>query len=475
MSSILPFRPRALALATAVLLASGCSVSPTYERPGVAAGSALPAYKEAAAGWMPAAPADALTRGPWWLLFDDEPLNQLMGQIDVSNQTVAASVAAYDQARALVREQRAALFPTLDASLSSTRSGGQARGATANAHALSLGGSWEPDVWGTLRASVNSATATAQATAADLAAARLSAQGELATDYFSLRVSDALLQLTRGTISGYERALKITQDRYNAGIALKSDLLQAQNTLATTRISELTLVRQRATYEHAIALLVGKTPAEFSLPVVDWKVTLPAVPTGLPSELLQRRPDIAGAERRVAVANEAIGIARSAYFPTISLTGSYGTSTSSFSQLLNASSSLWSFGLSATQSLFNAGATDAAVAAARAAYTEAVANYRQTVLTAFGAVEDQLTAMHAQQQQEALYQTSSTASDEVEAQLLNRYRAGQVAYSDVVTAQATALSARSSLVQAQADRQNTAVALIQALGGGWAGAAAPVQ
>ena len=466
MSSILPFRLHLLALAAVVAVASGCSVSPTYERPSAAAGATLPAYKEAA-GWLPAAPADALTRGPWWSLFNDAPLNDLMTSIDVSNQTVAASVAAYDQARALVREQRAALFPTADASLSSTRTGGQSRGTTSNAHALSLGGSWEPDIWGKLRASVNNADAAAQASAADLAGARLSAQGELATDYFSLRVTDALLALTASTIAGYERALKITQDRYSASIGLKSDLLQAQNTLATARISQLTLVRQRATYEHAIALLVGKTPAEFSLPVVAWNVTVPAVPLGLPSELLQRRPDIAGAERRVAAANEAIGIARAAYYPSISLTGSYGTSSSSFGDLLNASSSLWSFGLSASQTLFNAGATTAAVDAAKASYAESVANYRQAVLTAFGAVEDQLAAMHAQQQQEALYQTASTAADEVEAQLLNRYRAGQVSYSDVVTAQATALSARSSLVQAQADRQTTAVALIQALGGGW--------
>lgn len=449
--------------AACAVFASGCAVGPAYERPSAAAPQV---YKEAA-GWQPAAPADTLERGPWWTLFGDPVLNDMAASVEVSNQNVAYAVAAYEQARALVREQRAALFPTLDASLSSTRSGGKAANATSTNHQLGLDAAWQPDIWGKLRAGVNGADASAQASAADLAAARLSAQGELATDYFSLRAADAQVALLVATIDGYKRSLLITQNRFDSGIATKSDVLQAQTTLAGAQIDQLALTRQRAQYEHAIAILLGKAPADFSLAVAPWTVTVPEVPLGLPSTLLQRRPDIAAAERRVAVANEQIGIARAAYFPTIGLSGSYGTSASKIGDLLNASSSLWSLGVSATQSLFNAGATTAAVDAARAAHRQAVASYRQAVLTAFGAVEDQLTATHSLQQQLELRKVASEAADQVEAQMLNRYRAGQVSYSDVVTAQVTAQSARSNLVQAQADRQTTAVALIQALGGGW--------
>jgi NodT family efflux transporter outer membrane factor (OMF) lipoprotein len=314
---------------------------------------------------------------------------------------------------------------------------------------------------------VTGADASASASAADLAAARLSAQGELATNYFSLRQSDAQIALLNATIDGYKRVLDITSNRFNAGIAAKSDLLQAQTQLANAQIDLSSQTRSRAQLEHAIAILLGKAPSDFSLAVAPWTLTVPEVPLGVPSTLLQRRPDIAAAERRVAVANEQIGIARSAYYPSLNLTGSYGSGASRVGDLFNASSSLWSLGVSAAQTLFNAGATTASVDAAKAGHEAAVARYRQTVLAAFGAVEDQLSATRALAEQLALRQQASAAADQVEQQMLNRYNAGQVGYTDVVTAQVTALSARRSLVQAQADRQTTAVALIQSLGGGW--------
>lgn len=465
-------RYQPIALAVAVLaMASGCSVTPSYKVPETAQPAA---YKESlsdadksAAGWTAAAPADTLERGPWWQLFGDPVLNQLADSIEVNNQNVAAYVAAYEQARASVAEQRATLFPTVDLNGSGTRSGGGGSTATTSAYRANVGASWEPDLWGKLRAGVGNANAALQASAADLAAARLSAQGSLATNYFSLRQSDAEKAILDATVEGYDRVLQITQNRFDAGIAAKSDLLQAQTQLASARIDQITLLRTRATYEHAIAVLLGKAAGDFSLPAAEWKITVPDIPTGVPSTLLQRRPDIAAAERRVAAANESIGIARSAYFPSLSLTGSYGYGAAATGGLFNASNNLWSLGLTAAQTLFDAGATKAKVQGAEAARDQAIATYRQTVLTAFAAVEDQLTATRALAQQQDLRKAASEAADQVEAQLLNRYRAGQVSYSDVVTAQQTALTARRSLVQAQADRQTTAIALIQALGGGW--------
>jgi NodT family efflux transporter outer membrane factor (OMF) lipoprotein len=456
----LPLRLNLIALAASLL--AGCAVGPTYQRPST---PEPVAFKEAQ-GWVPAAPADTLERGPWWTLFNDPLLNQLADSVEVSNQNVAAAVASYEQARALVAQQRASLFPAVTINAGASRAGTRDQGAD-NVYRLSIGGSWEPDVWGRLRAGVSAATANAQASAADLASARLSAQGELAIDYFSLRQIDAQRELLATTIEGYKRVLQITQNRYDAGIAAHSDVLQAQTQLANAQTDELTAVRQRAQFEHAIAVLVGKAPAEFSLAPVPWHVSVPEVPTGVPSTLLQRRPDIAAAERRVASANEQIGIARAAYFPNIGLSGSLGSAASALPDLLRASNAVWSFGLSAAQTVFNAGATSASVRGAEAQHQVAVARYRQTVLDAFGDVENQLTATHVLAQQQDLRRQAAEAANQVEEQILNRYKAGQVSYTDVVTAQVTALSARRSLVQVQADRQTTAVALIQSLGGGW--------
>jgi NodT family efflux transporter outer membrane factor (OMF) lipoprotein len=458
----LPLRLRLVALAACIT--AGCSVTPAYHVP---ATPEPPAFKEAQ-GWVPAAPADALERGPWWTLFNDPVLNQLAASVEVSNQNVAAAVAAYDQARATVAQQRASLFPTVNLDTSANRAGGGNAGPV-NRYSLNIGGNWEPDVWGRLRAGVSSATAQAQASAADLASAKLSAQGELAADYFNLRAIDAAIAILKTTIEGYQRALQITQNRFNAGIAAHSDVLQAQTQLANAQADQQGLMRQRAQLEHAIAILVGKAPAEFALaPLETWQLVVPEVPVGVPSTLLQRRPDIAAAERQVAAANAQIGVARSAYFPTLGLSANYGTaSTVRFADLFSASNALWSFGLSAAENIFNAGATRAGVAGAEAFHREAVARYRQTVLSAFGDVEDQLSASRALGNQLELRRQASAAADLVEQQMENRYKAGQVSYTEVITVQVTALQARRNLVQVQADRQTAAVSLIQALGGGW--------
>lgn len=383
MQTSMPFRLTLLAVALSL---AGCAVGPAYQRP--SAPESL-AFKELE-GWVPAAPADALERGPWWQLFGDPELDSLVAAVEVSNQNVAVAAANYAAARAAVQQQRAALFPSVTLGLSGDRSGVRGQGADSS-YRLNLGGSWEPDVWGRLRAGVTSAQAGAEASAADLAAARLASQGELASNYFTVRALDAQSALLARTISGYERELQITQNRFNVGIAARTDVLQAQTQLANARSEALSLRQQRAQFEHAIAVLVGKAPSQFALaPSPEWKVSLPEVPVGVPATLLQRRPDIAAAERDVAAANAEIGIARAAYFPNIGLSGSVGSGGSRVGDLFSLSNAAWSFGLSAAQTIFNAGATRASVAGAEARHQAAVARYRQTVLTAFADVEDQL-------------------------------------------------------------------------------------
>ena len=458
-----------LSALTLAALLSACAVGPGYQRPTSAAPSAFKEAPQGDAGWFPAAPADALDRGPWWALFGDAELNRLVAQVEVSNQNVAAAVAAYAQARALVAQQRAGLFPSITADGSARRSGGNGGngGGTASSFQASLDASWQADVWGGLRRGVESAQASAQASDASLAAARLSAQGELATDYFSLRDADLELGLLRSGVDGYRRALTITQNRYDAGIAPRTDVLQAQTQLANTRADLSSLTNTRAQLEHAIAVLIGKAPAEFALAPADWNMAVPAVPLVVPSELLQRRPDIASAERAVAAANANIGVQRAAYFPSLGLSASFGNAASRVGDLFNASTTLWSLGISVAQTVFDAGATRARVEGAEASRDAAVARYRQTVLSAFQAVEDQLSAARTLTEQAALRRAASEAADLTEQQLLNRYQAGQVSYTDVVTAQASALSARRTLAQLAASRQASAIALIQALGGGW--------
>jgi NodT family efflux transporter outer membrane factor (OMF) lipoprotein len=452
------------------LLLAGCAHGPSPEAP-TAPTSAQ--FKETPPGWVTAAPADLLERGPWWSLFGDPALDRLVPQVQVSNQNIAAAAAAVAQARAAVREQRAALFPSLSLQGGVTRSGGggqsgTATGRTGNNFQLGLGASWEPDLWGRIGGTVSAAGARAQASEADLAAATLAAQAEFVTDYLSLRETDAEIALLRTSIEGYTRSLQIARNRYDVGVAPKSDVLQAQTQLASAQSDLAGLERQRAQLEHAMAVLSGQAPASFTLPPGDWNATVvPGAPVDVPSTLLQRRPDIASAERNVAAANAQIGVARAAFFPALTLSANGGQNAARIGELFSASATTWSLGLAVAQALFDAGARRARVDEARAAWEQSVAQYRQTVLAAFQNVEDQLVAARVLEEQQARRREASEAADQTEQQVMNRYRAGQVSYTEVVTAQVTALNARRALLQAASSRQAAAVALIQALGGGW--------
>lgn len=469
--------PRLLGAASLLVLLGACSLTPAYETPALK--SAPPASYKALEGWKTATPSDHVDRGDWWTLLGDPQLNALAERVKVDNQTIAAAEAAYRQARALVREQRASLFPSIDLSGSATRSGGggtktttSAGGATSagdtQRYQVGIGASWEPDVWGRIRASVSGAKASAEASAADLAAAQLSAQGELATSYLGLRRADAEIAMVQTTVEGYQRALQITTNRYNAAIAPKSDVLQAQTQLANAQSTLEGLIQDRATFENAIAVLVGEPASSFRLAAdPNWTPVVPEIPIGVPSTLLERRPDVAAAERRVAAANADIGVARAAFFPTFNLSADGASTASRLGDLFAAPANTWSLGLTAAQTLFDAGARRAQVAQSRAAYDQAAANYRQTALSAFEDIENQLAAARALERQYALQLIASQAADQTEQMLLNQYKAGQVAYTDVVAAQASALSARRTLVTTAVSRQTTAVALIQALGGGW--------
>ena len=453
-----------LTLSTACLALTACVQGPNYDRP-TAPISAT--FKEAA-GFAPAAPADALDRGDWWALFNDPALNALEAKVKVSNQTLIADEAAYRAARALVAEQQASLFPTISADGGASRSGGGSNaGATRSAYKVEIGASWEVDLWGRIRRQITAAKAEAQASQADLAAATLSIQGELATDYFGLRAADAQVALDQLSVQGYQRGATIAQNRYNAGVGARSDLLEAQTQVANAQADLASSQRQRATYEHAIATLTGQAPGDFNLVAATWVQNVPDVPATVPSTLLQRRPDIAGDERRVAAANEQIGIARTAYFPSLSLTGASGFGASQIGSLFNASNNVWSIGAAVADDIFDFGARKSRVEQARATYDQSVAHYRQTVLTALQDVEDQLVATRILIQQYQLRQQASTAADQAEQIVLNQYQAGQIAYTDVITAQNQAYTARNALIQVQVQRQATAVALIQSLGGGW--------
>jgi NodT family efflux transporter outer membrane factor (OMF) lipoprotein len=448
------------------LLAGCAGVAPRHERPMVVTAAA---FKEAPSNpdWREARPADAAERGPWWQRFGDATLDTLMPQVEVSNQTVAAAVSRYAQARALVAGQQAGLLPSLGVSGSANRSGSLRGGEGSTALRAGLEAGWEPDLWGRLASGVSQARATAQASAADLASATLSAQAALASNYFSLRGADAELALLRQTAEGYERSLQIARNRYQAGLAARTDLLQAETQLANARADQAALAAQRQQLEHAIAVLLGRAPADFTLPVEPWNQRVPEVPGLQPSELLQRRPDIAAAERAVAAANAQIGVARAAFYPSLSLSGSVGGSATRLADLLSASHSLWSLGLSVAQTLFDGGKLDAALRSAEAGRDTTVATYRQTVLVAFQEVEDRLSARRALNEQLALRGQASAAADLTEQQVLNRYRAGQVGYSEVVAAQVSAQNARRALLQVQSSLQTNAVELVQALGGGW--------
>ena len=459
----MPVMARVAAAASLATLLGACSIGPLYQRPNPTATPIPDHYKEAE-GWVVAQPADALQRDAWWQAFGDATLDKLAASVAVSNQNIATAIANYAQARAVVGQRRAALFPSVSLSGQINRSNGK---TTQRDVQFSLGGSWEPDVWGRLQRAVDGAAANAEASAGDLATATLSAQGELVINYLLLRQTDEQRRLLGNAIRDYQRVLDVATNRYNAGVAPKTDVLQAQTQLANAQSEAEGLQQTRAQLEHAIAVLMGEQPAHFTLQAADWNATVPRVPLLLPSELLQRRPDIAAAERRVKAANEQIGIQRSAYFPTITLGASEGVAAASVAALSSNPVTLWSIGVAMTQSIFNAGLVKNRIAGAEAAYEATVAQYRQTVLSAFQSVEDQLTATRVLAQQETFLAQASSSANAAEQQVLNRYRAGQVSFLEVVTAQTTALNARRALVQQQGSRQVASVALVQALGGGW--------
>jgi NodT family efflux transporter outer membrane factor (OMF) lipoprotein len=470
-------RAAGLAGLVAVLL-GGCMVGPKYNRPSA---PMTPAYKEMD-GWKTAQPSDHLPRGQWWTLFGDSELNALEEQIATANQNLRIAEARLREARALVRFNRAALFPTISASAgaSSLRESGNRPFLTPNASTISgighgatgdillgLDMSYEIDLWGRVRRTVEAARHEAQATAADLETARLSLQAELALDYFELRAADAQKQLLDETVKAFEAALKLTTHRFEGGAAPKSDVAQAQTQLDTTRAQAIDVTVQRAQLEHAIATLIGKPPAAFGLAPRPLDSRPPDVPVGLPSQLLERRPDIAASERRVAEANEQIGIAKAAYYPTVMLNASVGFEGSSFGNLLNASSLVWAVGASITQTIFDAGRRRATSDAARAAYDATVAAYRQTTLTAFQQVEDNVAALRILEQ-EALQQRRAVESAQLSLQLFtNRYRGGVDNYLQVITAQTVTLTNQRTEIDILRRRMDASVLLVKAVGGGW--------
>jgi NodT family efflux transporter outer membrane factor (OMF) lipoprotein len=464
-----------LAVATAVLANLGaCAVGPDYERPSAAAPAA---YKELD-GWKPSEPRDLADRGKWWSIYHDPVLDQLEQQVEISNQNLKAAEAAFREARAVVAEARAGLFPAVTINGSALRSGQGSGGGTGgttvsrggrvqNQFSLSAGASWELDVWGRIRRTVESDVASAQASAADLAAAHLSAQALLAIDYFQLRIADELKRLLETTAEGYARALQITTNRYQQGISARSDVASARAQLEATRSQAINVGVQRAALEHAIAILTGKPPAELTIAAAPPAFVVPVMPPGVPSSLLERRPDIAAAERRVAAANAQIGVAVAAYFPAITLSASYGVASTALDTLFSAASGVWSFGPQLAQPLFDAGLRSAQVDAARALYDLDVANYRQTVLTGFQQVEDALAALRILAEQADVQDAAVAAAREAERLIFNQYTAGTVAYTSVITAQTTALADQQTALTILQNRLVASATLIEALGGGW--------
>jgi NodT family efflux transporter outer membrane factor (OMF) lipoprotein len=466
---------RQFALAGVVLgsiFLSGCAVGPRYSRP---AAPVPPAFKEVPAGWKQAQPADQLVRGKWWEIFQDPQLNALEEQINVSNQTLKAAQAQFAQARALVRFNRADYYPTATAGLSATRirqsQNRPIRSLTSKTSytdiVLPVDVSYEADVWGRVRRSVEAARADAQATAADLESVSLSLHAELALDYFQMRSFDAEEQLLNSNVTAFEKALELTQNRYKGGVASAVDVAQAQTQLQTTRAQAIDLQIQRAQFEHAIAVLVGQPVSTFSLPTLPLTTPPPAIPPGLPSDLLERRPDIASTERKMAAANRRIGVARAAYFPAVALSGTGGFESSTITTLLQGPSGFLSTGISATVTAFDVGRRRALNEQARAAYDQTVANYRETVLGAFQDVEDNLAALRILDDESKTQEAAVAAAQHSLDLSVNRYKGGVVSYLEVLTAQSTALADQRVAVDILRRRMAASVLLIKALGGGW--------
>ena len=449
------------AFATIALAMGGCTVGPDYVRP---TADAPAAYKEMPPA-KPAQPADAAPRGKWWEVYGDAQLNTLEEQIALANQTLRTAEANYRQAQALVLQSRAGLYPTIGANVNAIRV--RQGGTTQSLYTLGLPVDWEVDLWGKIRRQVEASEAGAQASAGDLEATRLSLQAQLAQDYFALRIADRDKKLLDETVAAYARSLELTQNRYNAGVAARSDVVQAEAQLQAAQVQAVDIGVSRAQLEHAIAVLIGKPPSEFSLATVDTINSLPPIPAAVPSELLERRPDIAAAERRVAAANAQIGVATAAFYPTLSLTGNFGFVGSSFSNWISLPNRVWSLGAALATPVFDAGLRKAQRDETIAAYDATVATYRQTVLAGFQEVEDNLAALRILEQEAAVQQTALASARLALELTINQYRAGLVNYINVVLLQAAALNAEGNAVQLDGRRLAASATLIKALGGGW--------
>ena len=485
-------RPQSTSPVTALLVAlslAGCSVGPDYFPD---AAPTPTRYKELK-GWKLATPRDGLDRGDWWSFYHDPKLAFLIKQVEISNQTVAAAAASYEQARALIREAQAALFPTVSASYTytRTRTGPAAFGAQSSTGALGGGGprgaiytttfvpqfsgTWDLDVWGQVRRQIESNTSAAQASAADLDNAKLSAQAALATAFFNLRAADALRDLLDRTVKEYKTTLEIVQNQFNSGYAVsKADVATAEAQVFATEAQAINVGVQRAQFEHAIAMLTGRPPAELTIAMYPLAGRIPKIPVSVPSTLLERRPDIAAAERTMEEQNALIGVAIAGYFPTISLSGLLqwvGRNPLPF----NVAHEVWSLGAAGTQVLFNGGLTSAQVDAARAVYWQSVANYRQTVLTAFQQVEDELAAVRILKEQLVVQQRAVKDARTAVDVYLNQFKAGTVAFTTVVTAEITLLADEEAELTIRQNLFLASVSLIEALGGGWDTLLLPTQ
>lgn len=454
----------------AIACLAGCAVGPDYVRPS----APVPAAYKETEGWKPAQPRDSAIRGKWWELFNDPDLNALEEQVNISNQNIAQAEAQYREALALVKVYRAGFFPSVSAGASYERLRGSssisqttARQSTISNYLLTSSLSWELDVWGRVRRQVEAGTAGAQASAADIESIRLSSQAQLAQDYFQLRILDAQKQLLEATIVAYRKSLELTQNRYAAGVASRADVLQAETQLKTSEAQAIDVELERAQLEHAIALLCGKAASDFSIPVGALGTSLPAIPVGLPSELLERRPDVASAERQMAAANAQIGVAVAGFFPTITLNASGGYESASFSNWLKWPSRFWAIGPAVSQTLFQGGLSIYQTEQARAAYDAAVAAYRQTVLNAFREVEDNLAALRILERESRAQMEAVDAAHRSEALAVNQYKQGVASYLNVVSAQTVSLASDRAALDILNRQMAAGVLLIKALGGGW--------
>jgi NodT family efflux transporter outer membrane factor (OMF) lipoprotein len=447
-----------LAVALAV---AGCAGAPKYDRPAVD----VPASFKELADWKIATPGDALPKGNWWSVFGDPVLQDLLAQVEISNQNLKAAEAQYRASQALVRAARAGAFPTIGARDGATRS---AQGSNQSSQfSIGADASWEIDLWGRVRSAVAAADATAEGASADMENARLSAKATLVQDYYQMRVAEAQRTLLEETVTGYERSVQLTTNQYNAGVVARVDVIEAETQLSAARAQLLDADIQRQQFEHAIAVLIGKPPAALTIPPAPLSAQVPALPVGVPSALLERRPDIAAAERRMAAANAQVGVARAALFPALTLSASAGLQNSSLAHLFSLPSRVWSIGPAIAMTLFDAGLRKAQTDQAIAQFDANVATYRQTVLTAFQEVEDNLAALRLLEQEAAVQAEAVKGADRVVEITLNQYRAGTVSYLNVVTAQNTAYANRRTALDIQRRRLVAAATLVKALGGGW--------